>query len=251
MRRQNNRSTSPRSGTFPRIAGNSAFSEHAHPDEDWTQISDLTERRRIQNRIAQRNYRKKLKQRMEEERSADESDAFKLSPEQRPLRSQTKAEEAQHAMNSTTPLGTHSTYTSSMPNDGHIGPHQSQYNPSCPPELSPSPFYAEPYTYSQYQTELSQYLRPRPESQHGVSSSEHLGASRELPLNPEVGHFIDYRNYCQFISDANIPVTEPLYQQAGSQPSMPENYAYQHYDPNSYPYSTSSSHSGQKHYRRS
>lgn len=35
----------------------SAFSPHANPDEDWTKISDLKARRRIQNRIAQRNYR--------------------------------------------------------------------------------------------------------------------------------------------------------------------------------------------------
>ncbi|KAJ3453951.1 hypothetical protein MRS44_018583 [Fusarium solani] len=44
----------------------SAFSTSAKPDEDWTKISDLVERRRIQNRIAQRNYRKKLKQRLED-----------------------------------------------------------------------------------------------------------------------------------------------------------------------------------------
>jgi len=61
----------------------SAFSASANPNEDWTKISDLAERRRIQNRIAQRNYRKKLKKRLEDlERRAGSSSA---SPEQRPV----------------------------------------------------------------------------------------------------------------------------------------------------------------------
>jgi hypothetical protein len=60
----------------------SAFSASANPNEDWTKISDLAERRRIQNRIAQRNYRKKLKKRLEDlERRAASNSA---SPEQRP-----------------------------------------------------------------------------------------------------------------------------------------------------------------------
>ncbi|KAK0651074.1 hypothetical protein B0T16DRAFT_403129 [Cercophora newfieldiana] len=65
-RRYNYARAAPEPSRSSTYATSSAFSSSADPNEDWTKISDLAERRRIQNRIAQRNYRKKLKKRLED-----------------------------------------------------------------------------------------------------------------------------------------------------------------------------------------
>jgi hypothetical protein len=49
----------PTTTTFRNITKHRTNSS-TNPYDDWAKISDKTERRRIQNRIAQRNYRKRL-----------------------------------------------------------------------------------------------------------------------------------------------------------------------------------------------
>ncbi|KAF4965830.1 hypothetical protein FSARC_6393 [Fusarium sarcochroum] len=72
------------------LAASSAFSASANPDEDWTKISGNAERRSIQNRIAQRNYRKKLKRRLEdvERRAGSPDDSESNKQPQRPTKYQ-------------------------------------------------------------------------------------------------------------------------------------------------------------------
>ncbi|KAL8795244.1 MAG: hypothetical protein Q9195_002255 [Heterodermia aff. obscurata] len=170
----------------------SAFSASANPNEDWTKISDLAERRRIQNRIAQRNYRKKIKRRLEDlERRAGSSSA---SPEQAhaelpsPNPSQTKPDgvKRQKSRNATTARGRRSSpepgfFQRTKIEDDQPGMFHNQYSR----DLSTSPPPSYPFSYS-----LAKPTVHAPYSQHGsfqplpAPAPDYTGQSLYLPPLP-------------------------------------------------------------------
>ncbi|KUI69265.1 hypothetical protein VM1G_05023 [Cytospora mali] len=127
----------------------SAFSSSAHPDEDWTKVSDLAERRRIQNRIAQRNYRKKIKERMADLERRAGTEGTKSQTSTKKLPKSSKKSRRQSSPPPTT-------------SDTLAPPHQVPHNPFTPPMHpedhffpSPSPPASTPPSSSNYHSTYS------------------------------------------------------------------------------------------------
>ncbi|KKZ63537.1 hypothetical protein EMCG_02162 [[Emmonsia] crescens] len=219
----------------------SAFSASAHPNEDWTKISDLAERRRIQNRIAQRNYRKKLKRRLEDlERRATSSSASpeqshqelslpapsKLKKSKSPSRRSVAIEKAKAKddrntstkMVLTEPLSYQGEQRVSMFSD------QSTRQLSASPPLAFAPHYqqcSQSYSYPQYPQESTYHSAPIPTTELPPSGyyiqplSSHPPPAQELVYSEDDLLTPFGMNYAS-MAGYDIPATSAPYQDPNS-----------------------------------
>jgi hypothetical protein len=185
-------------------ATSSAFSASANPNEDWTKISDLAERRRIQNRIAQRNYRKKLKKRLEDlERRAASNSA---SPEQEPAKLQRPSPQRQEVVPSTEATRESSEYSAHSSESHQTGfmqlPDERMYAQQYTRQISTSP---TPYSYTTVQPDSFTY--PAFSSHHPYSSMS--SSCSDMPLYSYSTPFSS--SYSAPLQSVEYPIKQELY----------------------------------------